>query len=91
MATIEFGNASADMRLPEDRYGIPELQNFDAFFLSFIPAREEILVDTETQLVYRVYDAGGNFFTMTVSGNFVAGQVSSSSLEAAGVNATILA
>lgn len=89
MATVEFGNASTDMRLTEDSYGIPALQTFDAFLLGFVPVRQEVLVDTPFQFVLREFDASDNFVTSSVEGNFLAGQLTSSSVEASGVIASL--
>ena len=85
MATVEFGNVSVDMREEEDSYGIPALQAFDAFLMAFVPVSEEFVVVTPTSVVIRQYDAGGGFITLSIQGNLAAGQVSSISVEAAGV------
>jgi len=85
MATVEFGNFSADMRQSDDSYGIAALEAFDAFLASFAPVSEEILGVTPTSAAIRVYDASGGFITLSVQGNLAASQVSSVSVEAAGV------
>lgn len=85
MTTVEFGNVSADMRQTDDSYGIAALQAFDAFLTGFAPVSEEILALTPTSVVIREYDAGDGFITLSAHGNLAAGQVSSVSVEAAGV------
>jgi Ca2+-binding RTX toxin-like protein len=85
MATIEFGNVSADMRLTESSYGIPALQNWDIFLEGFVPVRWEVLVNTPTSIVVREYDASGAFTTVTEQGNFTIGQANLFSVEAVGV------
>lgn len=89
MATIEFGNVSADMRLTEDAYGVSALQAFEAFLTTFVPMREEVLAVTPTSVMVREYDVSGGFITLSAQGNFTAGQVSSVSVETAGVIAYI--
>ena len=61
MATVQFGNVSADMRLTENGYGIAALQGFDAFIGAFIPVHQEIVIQTESTLVVRQYDASGSY------------------------------
>ncbi len=85
MATVQFGNVSADMRLTENSYGISALETFDAFLTSFMPVREEVLVNTPTNVVVREYDASGSFVTVSIAGNFTIGQVNFVSVEAVGV------
>ena len=89
MAIVEFGNVSADMRQTEDSYGIAALQAFDAYLTSFVPVSGEILVDTETNFVFRQYDASGGFVTTSVAGNFTISQVNWFAVEAAGVIETV--
>lgn len=85
MAIVEFGNVSADMRKEEDSYGIAVLQSYDAFLEGFVPASEETLLETDTDLVFRQHDANGAFITISVHGNFNIGQVAWFAVEAAGV------
>ena len=80
MATVEFGNVSADMRLTDDFYGIAALRAFDAFLTNFAPVSEEVVVDTETDFVLRLYDASGGFITFSIQGNSTAGLISSVSI-----------
>ncbi|OFZ97438.1 MAG: hypothetical protein A3H35_11830 [Betaproteobacteria bacterium RIFCSPLOWO2_02_FULL_62_17] len=90
MALVEFGSVAADMRLTEDSYGIAALQAFDAFLTGFVAVREEIVgTPTPSTAVLRQYDAGGNYVTITVNGDLVAGQVGSFAVEAAGVVETV--
>lgn len=89
MATVQFGNTSVDMRLVDAWYGIPALQNFETFINNFVPVSEAILVDTPTNFVYRLFDAGNQTVTISLSGNFQFGQISSVSMAGAGVNLAI--
>src|SRR5689334_8105859 len=89
MATVEFGNISADMRLTDDAYGIAVLRNFDTFMLNFLEVREEILVNTPNLVVIRLFDAGGAFVTASVQGNLAANQVSSVAIDAIGIVETV--
>ena len=90
MATVEFGTFSVDMRLTDDAYGIPALQEFNAFLAGFMPVSEEILLDDGVTLAFRDYDANGNFVTFTAHGNLAMGEVDLVSVETAGVIETVL-
>ena len=90
MATVQFGNVSADMRLTENGYGIAALQGFDAFIGAFIPVHQEIVIQTESTLVVRQYDASGSYITITALGNLPLGYINSFTVEAAGVKTTAL-
>ena len=84
MAIVQFGSA-ADMRLEDNYYGMAELIAFDDFGRRFRPVRDEVLEESDTRLVVRVYDASGQFMTVSAEGNFNLGQLTYLALQGAGV------
>jgi len=89
MPTVEFGDTPADMRLTQEAYGIPALQDFNAFVANFVPVREEIVSISPFSAVLRQYDAQGLFVTISLFGDLARGQVSSFAVEAVGVRETV--
>ena len=89
MPTVEFGDAPAYLRLTQEAYGIPALQDLNAFAASFVPVREEIVSITPFSAVLRQYDAQGLFVTISLFGDLARGQVSSFAVEAVGVRETV--
>ena len=63
MATVQFGNTSADMR--DDYYGIPALHDFYDWTLDGDPV---VVSQTPTQLVVRAVDASGRPLVLTANG-----------------------
>ena len=91
MATVQFGAASADMRLTDNAYGIAALQSFENFLTIFnltAPVSEVVLQDTASIYQVRQFDANGGFITVTFQGDLAFGRASSFSVEAVGVRET---
>lgn len=87
MATLEIGNLYADMRQtdPMAAWGMPAYQAANAFILSFVPVRHEVVLTSDTAVVVREYDASGAYIEMSVYGNIPAGQINLMTQQAAGI------
>jgi len=86
MATVQFGNTSADMR-DDHYYGIPALHDFYDF-LETLDGDPVVVSQTPTQLVVRVVDASGRPLVLTANGNVASGQYNDISAEAIGIRET---
>jgi hypothetical protein len=75
MATIQFGNTAADMRLADDFYGIPALRDSSLFLLTFVAVRQEVVSQSPTQLVTRQWNAADQSITFTATGNAVSNEL----------------
>src|SRR5574341_849510 len=89
MALVEFGNVSADMRQEANWYGIPALQNFDAFVTAFVPVDATEIFRSPTTVVVQETDANGQIVLVTLTGNLAVFAASEMVVEAAGVRAVL--
>lgn len=55
------------MRLEDEAYGIRLLQNFESYLAGFVSVRDEVVSATDFVLIFRIYDAAGNYLTITAS------------------------
>jgi len=88
MATVEFGNFPADMRLED--YGIPPLEDFYTFLDSFVEVGDSVIVSqSDTLIVVRSFDSEGNYYDVSLEGYLPAGSITAMTVEAVGVKETI--
>ena len=88
MANVQFGNTSADMRLVNDFYGIPALNNFATYIDNFDPVRQEI-VSLIPRIVIREFNAAGESITVSAAGTLPTGPFSDLAVEAIGTRASV--
>jgi len=92
MATLQFGNTSADMRLVNDFYGIPALRDFAVYLLGFESEREEIIKQTPTEIVFRQWNAANEPVTFFAKGSALGSQLfvaNELAVEAKGIRETV--
>ena len=88
MATVQFGNTSADMRLVDEFYGIAALRNFVVYLDNFVSEREQIVSQTPTQIVIREFNAANESIVLSATGTIPWGPLSELAIEALGIRET---